>query len=146
MRPLSRRAEGCPTLCAHCLVNGASLPPPLHMLRGQSRYRHVHRVFARWLCTRQRWGPCTESHAPYTCSGPVTVLGFRDPGCTHILIHTHVYTGLPPLPCSSGASHVIFPLLSVVMELPVLLERLPNMIIGTPAMIKKKFQIRATMP
>lgn len=64
----------------------------------------------------------------------------------HILIYTHVYTGLPPLSCSSGASHVIFPLLSVVMELPVLLERLPNVVIGTPAMIKKKFQIRATMP
>lgn len=39
----------------------------------------------------------------------------------------------------------IFPLLSAVTELPVLLERLPNMLIGTPAMIKKKFQIRATM-
>lgn len=67
----------------------------------------------------------------------------------HMFVQTHVCTGptaLPSLPCSSGAPHVMFSLLSMVRELPVLLERLPNTLIGTPAMIKKKFQIKATMP
>lgn len=85
----------------------------------------------------------TKGNTPHVCSGsgPGLVLGFQGPGlqtpslksgkstCKYTFIHTHVCTGpmaLPALPCSSGASHVIFPLLSTVMELPVLLERYPT--------------------
>lgn len=69
---------------------------------------------------------------------------------THVYSHTCAQAQWLWLPCPAsrgrrGASR-IFPLLSAAMELPVLLERLPNMLIGTPAMIKKKFQIRATTP
>lgn len=138
-------------------------PHPI-FLGGEGRYE-----YARVLCVftlAHRWGKVGVPASQITLHTFALVLvlvqwwGSRDPAAhtqsckweaslqIHVYSHTCVHRpkALPSLPSSSEASHVIFPLLSTVMELPVLLERLPNTLIGTPAMIKKKFQIRAAMP
>lgn len=109
-------------------------------------------VLARWLTDGDRVGLLHQRQHPIPslwsrCTHLILGVGRQPP--VHMFIDTRVCTGrsvLPSPPCFSRASHIILLLLSMAIELPVLLERLPNTLIGTPAMIKKKFQIRATMP
>lgn len=169
VRPISQRAEGRPKFCAHGLT--MQLGSPHGILEGGAVVctRTVCLHTGSW--TGQRWHSCTEGMGVptphvFSASGPGPVLGSQGrglhtpspgsgkPACKCMCIHTRVHRpngfGFPALLGGGGGrrrgTSCIFPLLSAAMELPVLLERLPNMLIGTPAMIKKKFQIRATMP
>lgn len=158
VQPLSQGTEERPQFCAHCLTNGAGLPP---VFLGGEECAHVCWVFAHWL-TGQGRGPAPRAtlHTSVLVLVLVRRWGPRDLGRTHpglgvqsqpanTCLFTHMCAQARQLcllrPVSRGLHTVIFPLLSTIMELPVLLERLPNTLIGTPAMIKKKFQMRATM-
>lgn len=105
------------------------------------RQHYVHSIQSFWSWYDRTGGQ--ETQGAHACNWD------WDPACKCTLIDIRVCTSLtarPSQPSPSRASCITFPQLSMVTELPVLLERLPNMLIGTPAMIKKKFQIGATMP
>lgn len=147
---LSENRRSCHSLCP-CLANGAWSP---RVLKGRVGV-HTRPVSVHWLPDGARLGflhPWQHSTCllwSWCCVGiqrsevhtlcPVN----GKPACKYTFIHTQVCTGptaLPSQPCSSGASHRVFPLLSMVIGTPILLERLPNMLIGTPAMIKRNFR------